>query len=104
MIATAYRHIELDNKGVALVKGTTTRVIDLVLLRMAYNWAADEIQRQQPHLTLAEIHSALAYYYDHQEELDRDIRARRRAADAFFDCLGYSPFRAKLLAARHAQR
>jgi hypothetical protein len=29
---------------------------------------------QHTYLTLWQIHSALAYYWDHREELDRDIR------------------------------
>jgi hypothetical protein len=36
-------------------------------------WSAEEIVRQYPYLTLAEIHSALAYYHDHQEEIDLEI-------------------------------
>jgi hypothetical protein len=31
---------------------------------------------QFPHLTLGQIHSALAYYWDHKEQLDQDIQAR----------------------------
>jgi len=26
-----------------------------------------------PHLTLAQVHDALAYYYDNREEIDRDL-------------------------------
>ena len=32
----------------------------------AYGWDAGEAHAQHPSLTLAQIHSALAYYYDHQ--------------------------------------
>ncbi|MDX1946386.1 MAG: hypothetical protein SFU86_13375 [Pirellulaceae bacterium] len=28
-----------------------------------------------PHLSLAQIHAALAYYYDHQQEIDQQIAA-----------------------------
>ena len=31
---------------------------------------------QYPHLSLAQIHAALAYYYEHQGELDADIQRR----------------------------
>jgi len=38
--------------------------------------------RQYPYLTLAQVHAALTYYYDHQEEMDRDIERRwKRVAD-----------------------
>jgi uncharacterized protein (DUF433 family) len=84
MIATAYCHIELDAKGRPCVAGTQTRVIDIAMDQIAYKWDAEQIQRQHPHLSLAQIHSALAYYYDHQAQLDAEIQERTRAADEFF--------------------
>lgn len=33
----------------------------------------DEILTSLSHLTPSQVHSALAYYFDHQEEIDRDI-------------------------------
>ena len=36
-------------------------------------WSAEEIVRQYPYLTLSEVHSALAYYHDHQQEINREI-------------------------------
>jgi uncharacterized protein (DUF433 family) len=74
--ATAYEHIVTDETSVPLIEGTTTKIIELVLDVMAYGWSPEEIQFQHPHLTLGQIHSALAYYWDHKEELDRDIERR----------------------------
>jgi hypothetical protein len=37
-------------------------------------WSIDEICAEYE-LTLAEVHAALAYYFDHQEEIDRRIDA-----------------------------
>lgn len=74
--ATAYEHIVVDETGVPLIEGTTAKVIELVLDVMAHGWSPEEIQFQHPHLTLGQIHSALAYYWDHKEELDRDIERR----------------------------
>ena len=74
--ATTYEHIVVDETGVPLIEGTTTKVIELVLDVMAHGWSPEEIQFQHPHLTLGQIHSALAYYWDHKEELDRDIERR----------------------------
>ena len=50
--------------------GTKTKVIEVVLDRLAHRWDVDEIHHQHPHLTRGQICSALAYYYDHQDELD----------------------------------
>src|SRR5438128_2361422 len=74
--ATAYEHIRLDESGAPVIEGTTTKVIELVLETAAYGWSPDELQFQHPYLTLGQIHSALAYYWDHKEELDRNIERR----------------------------
>ena len=71
--ATAYGHIVIDEVGVPLIEGTTTKVVELVLDVLAYGWSPDEIHFQHPHLTLGQIHSALAYYWDHQDELDQEL-------------------------------
>ena len=73
---TAYEHVVVDEAGTPLIEGTTTKVIELVLDVLAYGWSPDELQFQHPYLTLGQIHSALAYYWDHKEELDRDIERR----------------------------
>ena len=75
---TRYEHIVLDDRGVPRIAGTTMKVVELVTAQAAYGWSPEELHFQFPHLTLGQIHSALAYYWDHRDELDRDI-ARRLA-------------------------
>lgn len=70
---TTYEHIVLDEHGVPIIEGTTTKIIELIVERMAYGWSPEEIYFQHPYLTLGQIYSALAYYADHKEELDREI-------------------------------
>jgi len=41
----------------------------------------EEMCRQHPYLTLAEAHTAMAYYYDHQDEIDREIRSDWKEAE-----------------------
>ena len=48
----------------------------MVLDRTARGWSPEEIHFQHPHLSLAQIHAALAFYYDHQEQVDRQIDER----------------------------
>lgn len=76
LTATEYHHIILDENGVAFLADSNTKVIEVVLDQMAYGWSAEEMHRQHPHLSLAQIHSALAYYWDHQDELDAEIQSR----------------------------
>jgi uncharacterized protein (DUF433 family) len=41
----------------------------------------DEIATQIPHLTLAQVHAALAYYHANQEAMDAEMAAEGAAAD-----------------------
>jgi uncharacterized protein (DUF433 family) len=62
MAATVSTLIELDERGVAWISGTKTKVIEVALDRVAYGWSPEEIHFQHNYLSLAQIHSALAYY------------------------------------------
>jgi uncharacterized protein (DUF433 family) len=81
--ATAYAHIELHD-SVPYVAGTRMKVEQLALDEIAFGWDAAEIQRQHPELTLAQVHSALAYYHDHREHIDERLRERERVANEVF--------------------
>jgi uncharacterized protein (DUF433 family) len=78
---TRYEHIVLDEARIPFIAGTTMKVVELVLDRLAYGWSPEELQFQHPYLTLGQIHSALAYYWDHRDELDQDIENRLQAAE-----------------------
>ena len=73
MRATIAPHIWLDDRGVPWVDDTNTKVREIVLDVLAYGWSPQEIQLNHPHLSLAQIHAALTYYYDHKTDLDREI-------------------------------
>ena len=73
---TRYEHIVINDLRVPVISGTTMKVIELVLAQAAYGWSAEELHIQFSHLTLGQIYSALAYYWDHREELDGDIERR----------------------------
>jgi uncharacterized protein (DUF433 family) len=101
MATVTYAHIEFIPKGVPYIAGTQTKVVEIALDRLAYHWDADEIHRQHPHLSLGQIYSALAYYYDHQAEMDREIEEQLRQVDQIKASLGESPVRLKLKAMDH---
>ncbi len=92
---TRYEHIVLDPHGVARIAGTTMKVVELVTAQAAYGWSPEELHFQFPHLSLGQIHSALAYYWDHQAEMDQDI-ARRAAVDRQQQQIPDAPLRARL--------
>ena len=78
---TRYEHIVLTENRVPSIAGTTMKVVELVVEQVAYGWSPEELHFQHPYLTLGQIHSALAYYWDHREELDHDIRRRLERVD-----------------------
>jgi uncharacterized protein (DUF433 family) len=78
---TRYAHIVLDARGVPRIAGTTMKVVELVTAQTAYGCSAEERHFQFPHLSLGQIHPALAYYWDHRDELDQDIARRLAAVD-----------------------
>ena len=57
------------------IDGHRIRVQDIV---MEYEWqglSPEEICHEHPGLTLAQVHAALAYYYDHRDEVLAEIKA-----------------------------
>lgn len=96
VVETRYEHIVLDAAGVARIAGTTTKVIELIQEQLAYGWSAEELHFQHPYLSLGQIHSALAYYWDHKDELDRDIARRLARADELRRTTLPSPLHARL--------
>jgi len=95
-IETRYEHIVLDERGVPLIAGTTMKVVELVTAQQAYGWSPEEVAFQFPYLSMGQIHSALAYYWDHQEELDEDMARREAFADDLQRRLPVPPVVARL--------
>ena len=95
---TRYEHIVLDERGVPHIAGTTMKVVELVTGQVAYGWSPEELHFQFPHLTLGQIHSALAYYWDHRDELDRDIARRLAAVERLRDQVPPAPLSDRLRA------
>ena len=85
--------------GRARLDGHRVRVMDIVLQYEQQGMRPDEIVLQLPSLRLAEVHAALAYFYDHREEVEADIREDAALA-AHYPSTSPSLIEAKLRAAR----
>lgn len=82
MVTTPYSidHIVLDEHGVARIAGTRMKVRDIARdARQGHR--ADDIQEAYEHLTMAQIHAALSYYYDHQAEVEAEIEEADRTTE-----------------------
>src|SRR5712692_5138489 len=91
-------HIKRDDRGVAWIDETNVKVIEVVLDRLAYGWSPEEVHFQHPGISLAQIHAALAYYYDHQAELDAEIAGQQEEVRRLREQAGESPLVARLKA------
>lgn len=96
---TLYKHIVLTDDGVPMIEGTTMKVIELALNHTAYGWEPEELLANHPYLTLGQIYSVLAYYWDHREELDREIARRLERVEQLQDQTQSSKMRHKLQSA-----
>jgi uncharacterized protein (DUF433 family) len=59
--------------GSPTIAGTNFPVRSVVNYVLRQGFAPEELVREFSHLTLAQVHDALSYYYDHQAEIDREI-------------------------------
>ncbi|MGQ9631098.1 MAG: DUF433 domain-containing protein [bacterium] len=65
--------------GRPIIDGTRTPVRSIVgYYKMGMS--VEEILEDLPHLTPAKVFDALSYYYDHQDEIERDIEENMKAA------------------------
>jgi uncharacterized protein (DUF433 family) len=86
MSSVAHEHIEkVTGEPARLSRLPRIRVAQIVMDYLAHGWSPDEMARHYPHLTLAEAHAAMTYYYDHPAEIEAEIReevAEIRVAEA----------------------
>lgn len=57
------------------VAGTRIRVEDVYVWFELQGRSAEEIVSDYPQLTVDDVHAAMAYYSEHRDEIDRDMKA-----------------------------
>ena len=101
-LALKYPHIEKpDGEPARLERLPRIRVAQIAMDYLAHGWSVDEMCHQHPYLTLAEAHAAMAYYFDHQADVDREIneeineverdRSQSRRSAIYLRLRGQSP-------------
>ena len=65
--------------GKPRIAGHRIRVMDIVVWHEKRGFSPDEIVEMYPGISLADVHAALAYYFDHRAEIEADFQ---READA----------------------
>jgi len=77
VVTKAVEHI-VKNEGICggqpRIAGTRIKVQHIVLEYERLGWTPDQICGAHPGLTLADVHAAITYYYDHRDEIDNAIQ------------------------------
>lgn len=76
LTVNAHPYVECKKRvcgGRPVIRGTRFPVSSIVW-NHKLGFTVEEILREFPHLTPAQVHDALSYYYDHQQEIEDEIR------------------------------
>jgi uncharacterized protein (DUF433 family) len=78
------------------IDGHRIQVEDVAIWHERMGMSPDEIVSEYPSITLADVHAALAYYYENRDRIDADIEAAKRYAEEMKAKAGPSPLQQKL--------
>ncbi len=70
-IAVQYVEMRKNRRGLErpVIAGTRVRIQDVASDYERHGMTAEEIVREFPHLSLAQVHAALSYYFDHRDQI-----------------------------------
>jgi hypothetical protein len=78
-VELTYPHIEKrGGESARLQRLPRVHVSQIVADYLNHGWSPDEICIHYPHLRAAEVHSAMAYYFDHQAEILAELQEEQR--------------------------
>jgi uncharacterized protein (DUF433 family) len=69
--------------GRACIAGHRVRVLDIVAWHEHQGMTPDDVVSHVPSLTLADVHAALAYYFDHMAEIQEEMGTERELVEEF---------------------
>jgi uncharacterized protein (DUF433 family) len=77
MVTMQYAYIVKDKRycdGMAVIEGASMPVASIIIMQQQ-GTSLEGIVNAYPknYLSLSKVHAALTYYYDHKEEIERDI-------------------------------
>ena len=85
MEITLNRYIEITpgiRSGKPRIAGRRITVADVAIMYLKMGQSLEEIAGKYQ-LSLAAVHAAMAFYYDHREEIDRRLEAEDAYVEAF---------------------
>lgn len=93
-------HIWVDEQGRAWIDDANVKVIEIALDHVAYGWTAEAIHENHAGLTIAQVYAALAWYYDHQTDMDAEIEGQNEQLQALRAAAKSSPLAGRALLRR----
>jgi uncharacterized protein (DUF433 family) len=90
--------------GKPCIAGSRVRVQDIFVLHELQGQSVDEIVEGYPQLSPAKVYAALAYYWDHKEEIDQQMLATQELVDRLKLAQGTSALQRKLANHRGTNR
>jgi uncharacterized protein (DUF433 family) len=91
-----HSHVVIDSNGCAWIDDSNIKVMEVVRDHIAYGWSPEEIHWQHPHLGLAQIYAALAYYHDNRAAMDAEIQGSLETANTAARLAADSPIARRL--------
>src|SRR3989304_7635915 len=79
--AAQFPHIVVDGTGAARIDQTRYKVEHLAAEHYHHGWTAEELLRQHPDLRPEQAYAALAYFYDHFDEMISKLESSAAAAE-----------------------
>lgn len=80
----------------AFIAGTRISVLDVYVAHELAGQTPDEIVAAYPHLSLAQVHGALLYCFEHLAEIRRQLQSDKDFVERMKACSGPGPFAQKL--------
>lgn len=84
LTSTEYKYVQIyvqiNEAGVPIIAGTIVKVTELITSVIPYQWTHEQLHQNYPHLSMSQIHSALAYYWDRKAEIDARVENLARWA------------------------
>ena len=100
MNATSTQHISVTPGvcgGKPCVSGTRIRVQDIYVWHELQQQSPEEIIRDLPQLTLADVYAALAHFWDHRDEIQADMARADQLVAELKASIGAGPLVQKLV-------
>jgi uncharacterized protein (DUF433 family) len=86
MVDVSREHIEIVQGASgpkARIAGHRIRVQDVAIWHEKLGMSVDEILEQYPTISRADVHAALAYYWDHRDQIEKAIADEAAFVDEF---------------------